>query len=92
MIRYRSGGSGPTGVSNETWTYIGPQTAIFANFGHGCAGSLGLPSLTATLPQVGTNFTLTIGNLPLATTSTLLAIGLSNVSQGTANQSLVKRT
>lgn len=72
------GGSGPTGVSNETWSFTAPTTAIAGTYGQACAGSTGTPSLTpASLPVLGTNYDLdiSVGGL---TTFVVVAHGLNN--------------
>ncbi|MEZ6038646.1 MAG: kelch repeat-containing protein [Planctomycetota bacterium] len=76
------GGSGPTGVSNETWLYSAPIDAIAAPFGQGCATSQGVPTLDpATLPVLGTTYQLTGQNGTL-TTLALVVYGFDNTVYG----------
>lgn len=73
------GGSGPTGVSNETWTFTAPTTAIAAPFGTACAGSAGTPSLTpTTTPVLNSNYTLDLDAYGLTTTA-IVVHGLDNL-------------
>jgi hypothetical protein len=47
--------------------YVGTQGASYRPYGVGCAGSLGVPSLSATtgsLPMLGSTFSLTVANMP----------------------------
>jgi hypothetical protein len=59
-----------TGGSNNLFAIdnlIIGQGAYFTEFGTGCAGSLGVPTLAAqsgSLPAIGTTFTMALGNLP----------------------------
>lgn len=73
------GGSGPTGVTNETWTFAGATTAIAAPFGTGCTGTAGLPVVNAvTRPILGSTFQVTVDNVPASSGLTLLAQGFNN--------------
>jgi hypothetical protein len=73
------GGSGPTGVSNETWTFSAPTNAIAAPYGRGCATSAGVPTLQpASLPQLGSNYTLTLTGAP-AVSIAVVVHGLDNL-------------
>ena len=72
------GGSGPTGISDETWAFSAPTTAIAAPFGQGCDNSTGTTELMPqTTPVLGTDywFDLSAGSL---TTFVALAHGLDN--------------
>jgi hypothetical protein len=64
--------------NGETWEYSVPGTADVVPFGAGCAGSLGVPSLsTGSIPSIGNaSFGLLLGNLPPSSFS-LLAIGFA---------------
>jgi hypothetical protein len=70
------GGSGPTPpgtVNNETWLYGGAGTAIAAPYGAGCATGVGIPSfLPTTVPQFGTNYTLTLSGAPALTVGVVI--------------------
>tara|TARA_R110002096_G_scaffold121528_15_gene263166 strand:- start:1047 stop:2435 length:1389 start_codon:yes stop_codon:yes gene_type:complete len=73
------GGSGPTGISDETWLFTAPTTALAGTYGTACAGSTGTPELTpATLPVLGSNYDLgiSVGSL---TTFVVIAHGLDNL-------------
>ena len=73
------GGSGPTGVSNETWSFTAPTTAIAAAYGSACASSAGTPSLQATTtPVLGGNYTLDLDANGL-TTFVVVIHGLDNL-------------
>ena len=73
------GGSGPTGISNETWSFTAPTTAIAAPYGVACAGSAGTPSLQpATTPVIGSNYTLDLSAYGLNTFA-IVAHGLDNL-------------
>jgi hypothetical protein len=57
--------------------------ATFVPFGAGCAGTLGVPGLTAATgsrPILGGNYTLTVGNLPIGVG--FLVTGFSNTASG----------
>jgi hypothetical protein len=59
----------------DTWLY-GASSRVF---GAGCAGSNGVPSLAAAdAPRIGQNFTLTAGNLRVASPFAFLVIGLDD--------------
>ena len=58
------GGQMLSGYPNTTWEY--GYHATFTPFGMGCPGSAGTPDLTTCSPPViGTNFCLTVNNVPL---------------------------
>ncbi len=74
------GGVG-TVFSADTWDYQGANTAVFGTFGTGCPTISGLPSLEATtLPVLGQQFDLALGNLPITAGFVMLAQGFSNTS------------
>jgi hypothetical protein len=55
---------GASNIYTTAWQDLRP-TASFANYGTGCGGSLGMPTLTAAAPpRLGTSFSLTAGNAP----------------------------
>jgi hypothetical protein len=67
--------------SNSTWEYTGAPTARFTTFGQGCPTSVGTPSIEAiSLPQIGANFEVAIGNLPASTNFLLIAEGFSQTT------------
>jgi hypothetical protein len=58
--------------------------AGYTTFGTGCAGSRGVPVIAAqagSLPQVGSTFSLHVGNLPF-TGLAFLFVGVSNTTYG----------
>lgn len=64
--------------SNDTWERV-PDRASFATFGEGCAGSAGVPQLSAsTLPTLGGTYTLDLVNLPTTGGLAAFVTGLSN--------------
>lgn len=77
---YLFGGSGPSGISAETWIYTGPRTALFAPFGHGCPGGNGTPTLAANPPVLGQPFVLNIGSLGNQVVGGLLLQGFTSTS------------
>jgi hypothetical protein len=46
--------------NNETWEF--GSGADYRTFGQGCAGSLGVPALSSTLPQLGLPWTVSVSN------------------------------
>jgi hypothetical protein len=61
-------------VQNDTWEY----GAQFQPFGNGCAGSAGVPALTATaLPRLGTTCTAQLTHLAPTASLAMVAVGLS---------------
>jgi hypothetical protein len=71
------GGLDPTTYSElgDTWLY----GAKSRTYGSGCAGTNGVPSLTAVgAPRIGQTFTLTLSNLLVNSSSAVMAIGLSD--------------
>ncbi|MFK7740008.1 MAG: kelch repeat-containing protein [Planctomycetota bacterium] len=73
------GGSGPTGISDQTWTFSAPIDAIAAPYGQGCATSVGVPTLApASVPQLGTTYQLDLANGALSSVG-VVAHGLSNL-------------
>lgn len=65
---------------DETWEFSAGVAASFTNFGTGCLGSAGVPSLSATgggLPVAGQSFSVDITNLPAASSATSLMLSLS---------------
>jgi len=53
-------------VFGDTWEHGVPNPAIYTPFGPGCAGSVGVPTNTASaLPRIGQTLTANVGNLPL---------------------------
>ncbi|MCA8971840.1 MAG: hypothetical protein KDC95_18785 [Planctomycetes bacterium] len=77
------GGSGPTGVSNEAWTFKAPTTAIFGPYGKGCATSAGLARVQGkSVPKLGTTFAYDIMGVPTATSAAILLQGFSSLTWG----------
>lgn len=73
------GGQTTTGYTNETWRLRNSQPATTTPFGIGCAGSNGIPTLSAGgTPRLGSNFAITATNLP---TTPALAIGYFGFSR-----------
>jgi hypothetical protein len=73
------------GGTGETWEYAALHPAAHASFGTGCAGSAGVPALSATpgqLPWLGDQFALRVQNLPPGN-SGLLWLGTSRTTWGT---------
>jgi hypothetical protein len=73
--------------NGDTWRYLPLAPARFATFDAGCAGSAGVPALSANageLPWVGDTFTLRIDALPAgpAPVALALVLGASNTSWG----------
>lgn len=71
------GGYNPLNFSDlgDTWLY----GAMSRTFGSGCAGSNGVPSLSATdAPRLGAAYALTVNNLVPASAFAFMAIGLSD--------------
>jgi hypothetical protein len=71
------GGLNPTTWSDlgDTWIYGASATA----YGAGCAGSNGTPNLTAfTLPRLGQNFDIVLGNLPASSAFAFFTVGFSD--------------
>jgi hypothetical protein len=59
----------------DTWEYGAKVRA----FGSGCAGSNGTPALSAVdAPRLGSTYSLSLGNLPVAASVALVAVGLSD--------------
>lgn len=55
---------GAPGTLADTWEF-GGMSPSYAAYGSGCAGSAGIPTLTATsLPAIGGSLNLTLSNLP----------------------------
>lgn len=68
----------------DTWELALPAGASYTPFGVGCAGSRGVPTLTASggsLPHAGQLFQATVTNLPF-TAPAFLFLGLSNTGYG----------
>ena len=68
----------------DTWELQLPAPASYTQFGIGCAGSHGTPTLTASLgqtPRVGMPFQAVVTGLPL-TGPAFVFLGLSNTSYG----------
>lgn len=68
----------------DTWGYRGAWPAFYAEYGSGCAGSLGVPHLSrnpnfAYLPWIGTTFGLRVTNVPGGLPA-LLLFGFSNTA------------
>lgn len=66
------------GVTDVFRHETGLTPATSTNFGLGLAGTLGVPALTSTLPQLHRDCTLTIGNSLGATTFAILFLGDAN--------------
>ncbi len=65
----------PLFTTDQTWEYDPVGHAQFFEFGAGCAGASGAPSLSAsTRPVLGTTFDVVLANIP-ATGSAWIAIG-----------------
>ena len=75
-------GGGPQGDANDIIATfnLGAISAVYAPFGSGCAGSLGVPSNSASaLPQLGQTMVASIGNMP-APNAAFLLLGLSRTT------------
>jgi len=59
-------------------TYLGNSGAGFGFFGPGCPGSMGASHLTGNLPQLGSQFSVTIDRLPLS--AAILLTGFSRTT------------
>jgi hypothetical protein len=71
------GGSTGGTPRSDTWVYQTGAVATVTDVGAGCAGSTGVPSLTAaTPPWLGESLDLAVGNLP-PTASVVLGLGAS---------------
>jgi hypothetical protein len=72
-------------VWNGTLQYLN-GSARWWPFGEGCPGSAGTPTIAPAAgsgPQLGTNFTLGLGNLPAAGTPVVVMVGVSRTLWGT---------
>jgi hypothetical protein len=68
------GQTASTAALADTWEF----GAQFQPFGMGCAGTGGVPQLSANgMPVIGSTFTATIGNLPPTSTFAAMMLGLS---------------
>lgn len=69
---------------SDTWEFeLGP-VAEFSTYGQGCAGSRGVPSVSAplgSLPRIGTTFTVQVSNVPF-TGPVFLGVGFSDSDYG----------
>lgn len=69
---------------SDTWEFdLGP-VAQFATYGQGCAGSRGIPEVSAplgSLPRIGTTFNVQVSNLPF-TGPVFLGVGFSDSDYG----------
>lgn len=78
---------GSNGGPNEladTWEFTLGAGASYSTFGVGCAGSRGVPVISAqgsSLPRIGQSFELHVGNLPF-TGPVFVFLGLSNTAYG----------
>ena len=67
--------------NNDTWEYLGLGTAAWNQFGQGCPTSAGIGTISAvTLPRLGTQFTMELGNLPLTSSFVFTAQGFSSTT------------
>ena len=71
------GGVG-TVFSDETWEYTGVSTAQFGAFGQGCPHSQGISVITGTPPVLGSQFDMTVQNVPTGVFATIVAHGFSS--------------
>lgn len=71
------GGVGTT-FSDETWEYTGASTAQFGAFGQGCPHSQGISVITGNPPVLGSQFDMTVQNVPTGVFATIVAHGFSS--------------
>ena len=74
------GGQGG-GKLGDFWSYATNSLGSYTAKGGGCGGTAGTPTLSATTPWIGENFTVTVTNLP-ATGPAFLNVGLSDKTWG----------
>lgn len=73
-VKFGGFASAPNGLSNQTWT-IGSGI-----YGSGCAGTNGVPMLTATsAPRIGSSWTMNVDNLNPSFNLAAMVLGLTKV-------------
>jgi len=75
------GGRGQVSSLADTWTLSAGSLATFSAFGTGCAGSVGVPSLTPPMgerPRLATTSHLRLSGIPVGPVVAVFVIGFSN--------------